>query len=315
MNESLPVCVEICAGAGGQALGLERAGFRHIALVEIEREYCEVLKLNRPEWNVICQDVRIFDGSILANAGADLLAGGVPCPPFSAAGRGLGELDERDMFPEALRLVREIMPKAVMLENVRGFLGRAFAEYRTRIFTELESLGYAVHVKLLDASRFGVPQKRLRVVIAAIRNDQNTLFSFPEGRGDFVSVGEALRDIVSSNGWEGAEKWAELANKPAPAIVGGSKKHGGADLGPVRAKKAWALMGVDGRGVADEAPEAGHVGMIRLTPRMLARLQGFPDEWRFSGKKTQDCRMIGNAFPPAVAEAVGRKIKECLVSE
>ena len=313
MNEVLPVCVEICAGAGGQALGLERAGFRHIALVEIEPEYCAVLRLNRPEWNVICQDVRNFDGNVYA--GADLLAGGVPCPPFSAAGRGLGEFDERDLFPEALRLVREIMPKAVMLENVRRFLGKAFAEYRTRIFTELESLGYAVHVKLLDASRFGVPQKRLRVVIAAIRQDQNTLFSFPEGSNDFVSVGESLRDIVSSNGWECTEKWAELADKPAPAIVGGSKKHGGADLGPVRARKAWALMGVDGRGVADEAPEAGHMGMIRLTPRMLARLQGFPDEWRFSGRKTRDCRMIGNAFSPAVAEAVGRKIKECLAGE
>ena len=313
MNEALPVCVEICAGAGGQALGLERAGFRHIALVEIEAEYCAVLKLNRPEWNVIHQDVRNFDGSVYA--GADLLAGGVPCPPFSVAGNQLGELDERDLFPEALRLVREIMPKAVMLENVRGFLGRAFAEYRTRIFTELETLGYTVHVKLLDSSMFGVPQKRLRVVIAAIRNDQNTLFSFPEGRDDFVSVGSALRDLVSSNGWKGAEEWAELAARAAPAVVGGSKKHGGADLGPVRAKKAWALMGVDGRGIADEAPELGHTGMIRLTPRMLARLQGFPDEWRFSGRKTQDCRMIGNAFPPAVAEAVGRKIKECLVDD
>ena len=201
MNEALPVCIEICAGAGGQALGLERAGFRHAALVEIEAEYCAVLKLNRPEWNVIHQDVRNFDGR--PYAGIDLLAGGVPCPPFSAAG--------------ALRLVREIMPKAVMLENVRGFLGKAFADYRTRIFTELESLGYTVHVKLLDASRFGVPQKRLRVVVAAIRNDQNTLFSFPEGRDDFVSVGEALRDLAASNGWKGAEEWAELADKAAPA--------------------------------------------------------------------------------------------------
>ena len=118
-----------------------------------------------------------------------------------------------------------------------GIFGNAFAEYRTRIFTELESLGYAVHVKLLDASRFGVPQKRLRVVIATIRHDQNTMFSFPEGSNDFVSVGETLRNLVASNGWEGAEKLAELANKPAPAIVGGSKKYGGADLGPVRAKK------------------------------------------------------------------------------
>ena len=308
-----PSCVEICAGAGGQALGLERAGFRHIALVEVEAKYCGVLKRNRPNWNVICSDVKNFDGR--GYAGADLLAGGVPCPPFSVAGRQLGSDDERDLFPEALRLVVEIHPCAVMLKNVRGFMSRRFYSYRQRILHGLESQGYTVHIKLMDASRFGVPQKRLRVLIVAIRNDQNILFTFPEGSSDFVSVGESLRDMVSAGGWEGAERWAEKADKPAPAIVGGSKKHGGADLGPVRARKAWEQMGVDGRGVADNVPERGHTGMIRLTPRMLARLQGFPDEWHFTGKKTIDCRMIGNAFPPAAAEAVGTRIKECLNDE
>ena len=128
---------------------------------------------------------------------------------------------------------------------------------RQRILHGLESQGYTVHIKLMDASRFGVPQKRLRVLIVAIRNDQNILFTFPEGSSDFVSVGESLRDMVSAGGWEGAERWAEKADKPAPAIVGGSKKHGGADLGPVRARKAWEQMGVDGRGVADNVPERG----------------------------------------------------------
>ena len=308
-----PVCVEICAGAGGQALGLERAGFRHTALVEIEPEYCAVLKHNRPDWNVLCMDVRDFDGR--RYEGADLLAGGVPCPPFSVAGKQLGRNDERDLFPEALRLVLEIRPKAVMLENVRGFMGKRFDAYRQSILENLESLGYTVHIKLLDSSKFGVPQKRLRAVIAAVRNDQHTLFMYPEGRCEPVSVGEALRDLVSARGWEGAAEWAEHADSPAPAIVGGSKKHGGADLGPVRAKTAWALMDVDGRGVADDVPEPGHTGMIRLTPRMLARLQGFPDDWEFTGRKTAVCRMIGNAFPPAVAEAVGRRIKECLIDE
>lgn len=313
MSNNALTCIEICAGAGGQALGLERAGCKHAALVECEAEYCKVLKHNRPDWNVICDDVRNFNGSDYY--GADLLAGGVPCPPFSVAGRQLGENDQRDLFPEALRLIHEIKPRAVMLENVRGFLGRSFTNYRTRILNAIEAQGYSVNIKLLDASSFGVPQYRRRVVIVAIRNDQNTLFTYPEGSSGLVSVGEALHDLVASRGWKGADEWAKRADTPAPTLVGGSKKHGGPDLGPVRARKAWALLGVDGRGIADEAPAQDHEGMFRLTAAMMARLQGFPDEWEFSTKKTQTCRMIGNAFPPPVAEAVGRKIKECLTDE
>ena len=282
-------------------------------LVEYEPEYCEVLRRNRPGWNVACCDVRDFDGRNYA--GADLLAGGVPCPPFSVAGKQLGRNDERDLFPEAVRLVREISPKAVMLENVRGFLGHRFDSYRSEILSNIEILGYTVHVRLINASCFGVPQSRLRAVIVAIRNDQNTFFTYPEGTCRVVTVGEALRDLAASNGWEGAREWAELADRPAPSIVGGSKKHGGADLGPVRARDAWSLMGVDGRGIADEPPAKGHAGKFRLTPRMLARLQGFPDSWTFSEKKTITCRMIGNAFPPPVAEAVGRQIRKCIIND
>jgi DNA (cytosine-5)-methyltransferase 1 len=123
--------IEICAGAGGQALGLEMAGFEHVALVEIEKEYCATLKLNRPNWNVINKDVRLFDGNTYR--GIDLLAGGVPCPPFSVAGKQLGPEDERDLFPEAIRLTEVIKPKAVMLENVRGILDSIFDEYRKKL--------------------------------------------------------------------------------------------------------------------------------------------------------------------------------------
>ena len=129
-------CVEICAGAGGQALGLDMAGFDHVALVEYESEYCDVLRSTRPNWNVICEDVHNFDGK--PYQGVDLLAGGVPCPPFSKASKQLGKDDERDLFPEALRLVEEIKPKAVMLENVRGFLDPKFEDYRNYIFPYCE---------------------------------------------------------------------------------------------------------------------------------------------------------------------------------
>ena len=304
-------CVEICAGAGGQALGLAMAGFVHVALVEYEQEYCNVLKANRPEWNVICADVHKFDGH--PYEGVDLLAGGVPCPPFSVAGKQLGKDDERDLFPEAIRLIREIRPRAVMLENVRGFLDSGFEEYRDHIFTEIKKLGYVTHIKLLNASDYGVPQLRPRVVIVGIRKDQAGAFEYPqEHPRESPTVGETLCDLMSQNGWKGAKKWAEGADRIAPTLVGGSKKHGGPDLGPTRAKNAWAELGVDGKGIANEAPEQDFDGMPRLTRRMMARIQGFPDTWTFGSKKTIACRMIGNAFPPPVAQAVGIEIRRCL---
>ena len=304
-------CVEICAGAGGQALGLERAGFSHIALVEYEKDYCAVLKKNRPNWNVIFEDVHNFDGKIFK--GADLLAGGVPCPPFSVASKQLGENDERDLFPEALRLISEINPRAVMLENVRGFLDKKFDDYQNFILSSIEKLGYKVQIKLLNASDFGVSQLRPRVVIIGIKNNERGIFKYPEpAEKPPLTVGELLKPLMSAKNWKGAEEWAAKANKIAPTIVGGSKKHGGADLGPVRAKKAWAEIGVDGNGVANEPPDENFTGLPRLTKEMLALIQGFPPEWNFGNKKTAACRMIGNAFPPPVAEKIGLEIRRCL---
>ncbi len=306
--------IEICAGAGGQALGLAMAGFVHVALLEYEEEYCKILSQNRPEWPVICGDLHHFDGK--PYKGVDLLSGGVPCPPFSVAGKQLGQNDERDLFPEALRLAEEINPKAIMLENVRGFLDPSFAHYREQILNRLEELGYHTHIKLLNASDYGVSQLRPRVVIVGIRKDIPDIFRYPQPQPEkAVSVGVLLKDLMRENGWKGIEKWIKKANRIAPTIVGGSKKHGGPDLGPTRARKAWAELGVDGISIANEAPEADFEGMPRLTPRMIARIQGFPDTWFFGKTKTRACRMIGNAFPPPVAKAVGEEIRRCLLNE
>ena len=284
--------IEICAGAGGQALGLEKAGFDHQVLVEYEKDYCDCLKINRPQWNVKCMDVRQFDGYPYRGK-IDLLAGGVPCPPFSIAGKQLGEDDERDLFPQMLRLVEEIDPKVVMIENVRGFLGKLFENYRNSIIKRLNHLGYNVHLQLLNASDYGVPQLRPRAIIIGVRTDIYDLFSFPVPQPNLTKdVGHTLFDLMSENGWRKAEQWRDEANKVAPTLVGGSKKHGGPDLGPTRARQAWAEMGIDGRGVANEAPSADFEGMPRLTPRMLARLQGFPDNWSFGSRKTVACRFI-----------------------
>ena len=308
--------IELCAGAGGQALGLERAGYSHLALVEIDRHCRDTLSLNRPQWNVVegeQADVTNFDGR--PYQGVDLLAGGLPCPPFSVAGKQLGRADERNLFPDALRIVDEIRPRAIMIENVRGFLDAVFADYRQKLKRQLRKLGYEVDWHLFNASDFGVPQLRPRVVIVAIRSDLIEHFTWPISGGiSPKSVGEALYDLMAENGWKGANRWMKGADDIAPTIVGGSKKHGGPDLGPTRARRAWATLGVDGLGIADEPPVRNFVGMPRLTVRMVARLQGFPDDWEFSGRKTPAYRQVGNAFPPPVAEAVALKVREVLTA-
>lgn len=303
--------IEFCAGAGGQALGLEQAGVRHQALVEIDRNFSKTLELNRPGWNVFTQDMNSFDGRPFR--GVELLAAGLPCPPFSVAGKQLGELDERNLFPAALRLIDEIQPKAVMIENVRGFLSAVFDDYRAHLKYQLERLGYETDWRLLNASDFGVPQLRPRVVIVALKKEFADIFDWPDvRRHNPITVGETLKDLMAANGWLGVEQWVRRANDIAPTIVGGSKKHGGPDLGPTRARRAWAGLGVEGRSIAEQAPDADFVGMPRLTVRMVARLQGFPDSWQFYGRKTTVYQQVGNAFPPPVAKAVANSLRIAL---
>ena len=303
--------LELCAGAGGQALGLERSGFEHEALVEIDAAACSTLRLNRPQWNVIEGDLSQFDAR--AYRGVDLVAGGVPCPPFSKAGKQLGADDERDMFPQAVRVVDETRPQAVMLENVRGLLDAMFVDYRHNISKQLKALGYWSDWHLFNAGDFGVSQLRPRVVCIAVRNGIAPYFRWPAPSLKLPpTVGELLHDLMAVNGWRGADAWRKQAKAIAPTLVGGSKKHGGPDLGPTRSRAAWAALGVDGRSLANEAPGADFDGMPRLTVRMCARIQGFPDDWQFAGKKTPSYRQVGNAFPPPVAHAVSAQIANAM---
>ncbi len=306
--------VEFCAGAGGQALGLEQAGFRHEQVVEIDADSCRTLRLNRPEWNVWEGDMREFDPRPFK--GVDLVAGGLPCPPFSIAGKQLGELDERNLFPAALDIIDEIRPGAVMIENVRGFMGAVFEDYRLRLKTRLHKMGYWSDFRLFNASDYGVPQLRPRVVIIALRHAFKENFAWPVPNTDNPpSVGDTLHDLMVANGWRGAKQWARKADDIAPTIVGGSKKHGGPDLGPTRARAAWQALGVNGKSIAEEAPPRDFVGLPRLTVRMVARIQGFPDDWEFSGRKTAAYRQVGNAFPPPVARAVAIAASKALMGE
>lgn len=306
--------IEICAGAGGQAIGLEQAGFEHIALVEIEEIACNTLKLNRPNWNVLNQDIKTFSAKKYKGC-VDLLAGGVPCPPFSIAGKQLGNQDERDLFPEALRLVDECRPKAVMLENVRGLLDAKFFSYRIDIISRLEGMGYKCDWQLINSSDFGVSQLRPRAILIALKRNYFEYFKWPKkSLTPPPTVGDLLYSEMRALGWENVDNWKAQANSIAPTLVGGSKKHGGADLGPTRAKKSWELLGIDGKGLADHPPMNGSKVMPRLTLKMTALIQGFPKEWEFAGKKTPAYRQVGNAFPPPVARAVGHSIKQAILN-
>ncbi|NIJ61138.1 DNA cytosine methyltransferase [Qipengyuania flava] len=304
--------LEICAGGGGQALGLEGAGYECSAVLEIDAYACQTLRDNRPNWNVLEADLKEFEAKSFR--GIDLFAGGVPCPPFSVAGKQLGADDERDLFPTALRLISECEPAAVMLENVRGLASSRFDDYRKGIMTQLVKLGYEPSWQVLYAKDFGVPQLRPRFVLVAVKQKFAENFAFPLPLENECTVADALYDLVAAHGWEGAFAWRRKADKVAPTIVGGSKKHGGADLGPTRAKRQWAELGVDGKGIANTPPDSSMEKdhLIRLTIPMVARIQGFPDDWKFSGGKTAQYRQIGNAFPPPVAKAVGVSIQQAL---
>ena len=215
------------------------------------------------KWDVKQCDIRELNGS--GFRGIDLLAGGLPCPPFSVAGKQLGYADERDLFPAALRLVDESRPRCVMIENVRGLLDARFEGYRESILIRLKKLGYQAGWRLLDACDYGVSQYRKRAILVAIEKGMSHKFHWPEPSVVRPpTVGEMLYCDMASRGWRKVEEWSLGANDLAPTIVGGSLKHGGPDLGPVRARKAWAALGVDGKGVADEPPEPDFAQMPRL---------------------------------------------------
>lgn len=302
--------IEVCAGAGGQALGLEMAGFQHLDLVEIDEWACKTLRANRPEWRVSECDLKDFPAA--RYKGIDLYAGGLPCPPFSIAGKQLGEKDERNLFPIALEQIAACKPKAVLIENVRGILDPAFAAFREKIEASLKKQKFPfVRWYELNAVNFGVPQQRPRVALVALR--ETYAHNFPKELPRTpctTTVGKTLFDLMAARGWKGAADWKARANGIAPTVVGGSKKHGGPDLGPTRARQAWARLGVNGLGIADDppAPEFPEGDMPKLTVRMVARIQGFPNKWEFIGKKTHAYRQVGNAFPPPVAAAMSSQI-------
>ena len=208
--------LELCACAGGQALGVHRAGFKHVALIDNDAHACQTLKRNFKSTRVIRADIRKLR-RLERFRGVDLIAGGLPCPPFSIAGKQLGASDERNLFPAMFEIVRAARPKAVMIENVAGLMHPKFEAYRSSIRESFAELGYKTYFKLLNAADFGVPQRRQRVIIVALRRRYARHFSWPAVLDEAPQcVAETVLDLMKADGWAGADRWARRAVRSDP---------------------------------------------------------------------------------------------------
>ncbi|PJE99198.1 DNA cytosine methyltransferase [Streptomyces carminius] len=315
--------LEICAGAGGLAMGLEAAGFDPVALIENNRHACATLKANRLGWRVLEMDLLGFVAQEHPYTyDVDLLSAGLPRVKSLAAVRRAEDLHERKLLEAAVWLTTEVRPRAVLIENVPALVNDgAFAELREFVGAELEHLGYVLHWRMLNACDFGLAQDRKMGLLVAMEAESAARFRWPEpSRAPAPTAGAVLWKSMAARGWRDAVTWAARADRLAPAIVGGSERRGGADLGPTGTKNAWARMGINGGGIGDEVPDADYrwdpdgavKDLPKLTVEQVAILQGFPPQWMLQGGKTARYRQLGHATPPPVAQALGERVAAAL---
>lgn len=294
--------VELFAGAGGLALGAERAGFAHAALYEWDGDSCATLRRNRPAWRVVEADVH--DVNFTTHAGVDLVAGGPPCQPFSTAGRRELDKDDRDMFPEAIRAVKEARPRAVLFENVTGLVkGDALAYLEGYVMRRLRELGYAAEWRVLNAADYGVPQARKRVITVAFHRDVGARWQWPaptHGRAALLAAwdeGRVPDPFVPRRTVRDALAGLPPHEPPDPSAI-----EGGGSFVMVHNldAPAWTITTRWTSALLREPARR----LRLLSIRELARLQTFPDDWRFAGTNDAQLRQIGNAVPPALAHAL-----------
>lgn len=318
--------LEICAGAGGLAMGLETAGFHPVALVERNHHACNTLRANKLGWRVLEMDLRDFVAQEHPGTyDVDLISAGLPRVKSAAAVKRAEDRYERELLEATVWLVTEVQPKAVLIENVPALVNDdAFSDVREFVSQELEHLGYSLHWHVLNAGDFGLAQERKMGLLAALRAEHSDRFSWPEAPGTpSPTVGAALWKSMAARGWRDAAAWAAQADRAAPAIVGGSERRGGADLGPTGTKRAWARMGINGGGIGNEVPPADYrwdphgdvKDLPKLTLEQVAILQGFPSRWQLLGGKTAAYRQLGHATPPPVARAVGARLAAALATQ
>ena len=293
-----PTCVELFAGAGGMALGLEAAGFEHVALVERDRECVATLRRNGFGRRVQHKDARVVDYTRWR--GADLVAGGPPCQPFSTAGQNKGQADPRDGWPAAVRAVAEIRPKAFVFENVAGLAREKFTAYFQSVLKRFWDLGYGVHVHIVDAADYGVAQHRKRLFVVGFLGAR----WFPKPVPTVVkhvTTREVLDGLGSANGVNG-----HVARRSIPKPY---KNHTGSVLDKPARTVTAGTNGV-----------AGGTNMVRLddgtyryfTARELACLQTFPHSFKLPSVWVHTCKQMGNACPVKLAEVFGLAVLQVL---
>jgi DNA (cytosine-5)-methyltransferase 1 len=314
--------IELFAGAGGLALGMENAGINHKLLVEIDKYAAATLKQNRPNWNVSCADAREVS---YAGITADIVTGGFPCQAFSFAGNQMGFEDARGtLFFELARCIKEVKPKIAVGENVRGLLTHDDGKTLRAMLSILDDLGYRVAYRVLRAQYLDVPQKRERLVIIAVRKDLDMPILFPKETDYTISIREALAGVPLSLGQEYPKRkrevmelvpaggyWRDLPIETQKAYMGGSFFLGGGKTGMAR-RLSWDEPSLTLTcSPAQKQTERCHPAETRpLNVREYARIQTFPDEWQFQGSTNTQYKQIGNAVPVNLGYHVGR----CLVA-
>ena len=327
--------IELFAGAGGLALGLENAGFKHIGLVEIDKNASNTLKFNRPKWNVLCEDVEVIAKRDLEKEfnikkrELDLLSGGAPCQSFSYAGKRLGLEDVRGtMFYHYAVFLDKLQPKMFLFENVKGLLSHDKGRTFKTILDIFEDEGYKVVYKILNAWDYGVAQKRERLIVIGIRNDlsKKIKFSYPEKFSYKPVLRDILKNVPISDGASYSEKKKKIFSLVPP---GGYWRDIPEDIAKEYMKSCWNMgggrTGILRRLSLDEPSltvlttpqmkqtERCHPTEIRpFTVRENARIQSFPDEWEFSGSVGSQYKQVGNAVPCKLAEEIGLSIIKSL---
>jgi len=315
--------IELFAGAGGLALGLEQAGIKTLEYVEFDKACCETLRTNRPNWNVICDDIHNVDFTAFKDK-VDIVTGGFPCQAFSFAGKKLGFDDTRGtLFHEFARCVQEVHPKVFLAENVRGLVSHDKGRTLSTIISVLESLGYHTQQKIMNACYYGVGQKRERIVIVGIRNDVDIEFSYPDADEKWTTLRDALKDCPKSVGEQYSEKkkkvldlvpaggcWVNLPEDVAKEYMGKSYYSGGGRRGMAR-RISWDEPCLTLTcSPSQKQTERCHPDETRpFTVREYARIQSFPDDWTFCGGLCDQYKQIGNAVPVEMARRVGVQLK------
>lgn len=329
--------IELFAGAGGLALGLEQAGFEHIGLVEFDNSAANTLKLNRPNWKVLCEDVALVTQRDLQEefnikkGELDLLSGGAPCQSFSYAGKRLGLQDVRGtMFYYYAEFLQQLQPKVFLFENVKGLLTHDKGKTYKTILNIFEEQGYTIFYRVLNAWDYGVPQKRERLITIGIRNDlrKKCVFKFPVAHTYKPLIKDIKLDINPST--DECERYSLYKEKIFSLVPPGGYWR---DIDPVIAKEymksCWNMgggrTGILRRIGLDEPSltvltspgmkQTDRCHPIEIRPfsyRENARIQTFPDTWGFYGKLSEKYKQVGNAVPVNLAKEIGLQIKQML---